>query len=116
MIVIDNSSVSIVRLFSLTATLSTAAGFVPVSMWYSDPGHTMRLFSLTATLSTAAGFVPVSMWYSDPGHTFDEVVLSRGAINRLWDFPNDIWSQEGLGGGITCTPLPAPVDPRTCDS
>jgi len=70
----------------------------------------MRLFSLVALLATAAGFVPVSMWYSDPGHSFDEVILSRGAINRLWDFPNDVFAQEGLGGGITYA-----WDPTLCE-
>ena len=71
----------------------------------------MRLFSLVALLATAAGFVPVSMWYSDPGHSFDEVILSRGAINRLWNLPTDVTSTDGFSSGISYA-----WDPELCDN
>ena len=70
----------------------------------------VRVLCIVSSLPTITAWVPSAIWYSDPGHTFDEVVLSHGAINRLWDFPDSVWSQEGLGGGLTYA-----WDPTLCE-
>lgn len=60
-------------------------------------------------LRSLAGFAPTAVVYRDPGNTLEDIQRTKGAINRIWDFPQSSVSTAGLGSGITYA-----WDPELC--
>ena len=60
-------------------------------------------------LRPLAGFAPTAVVYRDAGNTLEDIQRSKGAINRIWDFPQSSVSTAGLGSGITYA-----WDPELC--